>query len=107
MAKKRGQKRLNELRSRPKWYKQGTWFRLPKSLRGTSNIMFAARHRTRIEALVCLRRYLSEVDPFLVAIGFDQIMLCKSSENGNGWKRSHLKPLTIAEKRFVTGRNHD
>jgi len=103
---KRGSYRHSGRRKNPKWFNQGVWFFLPKNLQQVNNFAFGSEYNIRIEALVCLRRYLAAADPLLVALEVNNIGLCKISEGNRGWKYSHYRPLTNAEKRFVTGRNH-
>ena len=90
-------------KDRPKTVSTGYWFEVPKLLQH-NDVAFVEDYYSRIEALVCLRSYLSTADPLTLAVSLDHITLYRCVRRGgprNLTKRTHVQPLTLAEKRFV------
>lgn len=93
---------------RPQWIPQGYWWKMPKEIHNRS-IAFKQDYYTRLEALLCIRELLVEldIDPFLLMLHIDRIKMGRFYiRNRDGHKDRHkytnLKPLTTAEKRFIT-----
>lgn len=98
--------------SQPQWYSQGYWWNVPDPIWGALVFYpgFSAGYNTRLEAILCIRRLLRFVDPFLVAIHVDNIKIFRFYQYARNHRRvrykyTHRQSLTPAEKRFVTRRN--